>query len=425
MNLLTLQNVGKAFRTYKSEWYRFARWLGIHTIPSEERWILRHINLNIHHGQAIGIIGLNGTGKSTLLKIIAGTLKPSEGTVQINGRVAAILELGMGFNMELTGRQNVRHNAGLMGFSREQIDAAISDIEAFADIAEYFDMPMRIYSSGMQVRVAFAVATAWQPDLLILDEALSVGDIYFQQKCLTKIRSMIADGASLILVSHDAQTIREFTQKALLISHDYFHFNDTNIILKEYEKQVLDTQKLSFTKKHITQLESTKELSNDIDFKNAESENVFINEGFVDSIFVEVFQDSSVAEREVVYGAGVNISIRINLRVPVDNPIVGIMIKDRLGRDVFCFDTDQYFNIKIEPASNVIDLKVNFKNTLVEGLYFISVSLVKKYLHSAAEFEHLYFISNVSHFYSIRDVKNIFFHGVCDLKPTIKISASL
>ena len=174
MSLLAVSNLGKAFRVYKSEWHRFANWFGLKIRPAEEHWVLRHINFEINAGEAIGIVGQNGAGKSTLLKMITGTLQPTEGAIQINGRIAAILELGMGFNPELTGRQNVFHAAGLMGFNHEQISQVMSDIEAFAEIGDYFDQPVRVYSSGMQVRVAFAVATAYRPEILIVDEALSV-----------------------------------------------------------------------------------------------------------------------------------------------------------------------------------------------------------------------------------------------------------
>ena len=180
MSLLCVQDLGKAFRAYRSEWQRFARWFGIPAKPSEEHWVLRHVNFDIQPGEAIGIIGHNGAGKSTLLKMITGTLQATEGYMQVNGRIAAILELGMGFNHELTGRQNVFHAAGLMGFSVEQIQQTIPDIEAFAEIGEYFDEPVRTYSSGMQMRVAFSVATAFRPEILIIDEILAVGDISFQ-----------------------------------------------------------------------------------------------------------------------------------------------------------------------------------------------------------------------------------------------------
>jgi lipopolysaccharide transport system ATP-binding protein len=217
MTLLSVANVGKSFRKYKSDWHRFANWFGLKIKPVKEHWVLRHINFDVNAGEAIGIIGQNGAGKSTLLKILTGTLQVNEGNILTNGRIAAILELGMGFNPDLSGRQNVFNSAGLMGFSAEQIAKSMPDIEAFAEIGTYFNQPVRVYSSGMQMRVAFAVATAWRPEILIVDEALSVGDSYFQHKCFARIREFQEHGTSLMLVSHDLNAIQSLCSRAILL----------------------------------------------------------------------------------------------------------------------------------------------------------------------------------------------------------------
>ena len=186
--VLEVNNIGKVFKNYGSEWHRVLSWFGFNFRAVEEHTILDHINFSISAGEAIGIVGQNGAGKSTLLKIITGTLRPSSGKVVIHGRISAILELGMGFHPDLTGRQNVYHAAGLMGFTHDQIDAVMDQIEEFVEIGDYFDQPVRTYSSGMQMRVAFGVATAYRPEILIVDEALSVGDAYFQHKSFDRIR---------------------------------------------------------------------------------------------------------------------------------------------------------------------------------------------------------------------------------------------
>lgn len=214
---MRVHNVGKAYRTYRSEWQRIARWFGLPTNPSGEHWVLRHVSFDIRNGEAIGIIGQNGAGKSTLLKMITRTLEPTEGDIQVNGCIAAILELGMGFNPELTGRKNVFHAAGLMGFTIEQIQQIMPGVEAFAEIGEYFDQPVRTYSSGMQSRLAFSVATAFKPDLLILDEVLSVGDAYFQAKCYDRIASYKTQGMALMLVTHSVEDIVRHCDRALFI----------------------------------------------------------------------------------------------------------------------------------------------------------------------------------------------------------------
>jgi lipopolysaccharide transport system ATP-binding protein len=215
--VLQVSNLGKAYRQYDSELNRVASWFGFPTKPASEHWVLRGISFAVTSGEAVGIVGQNGAGKSTLLKLITGTQKPTQGDIAINGRVAAILELGMGFNPEFTGRQNAYHAAGLMGFQHSDIEGIMPEIEAFAEIGEYFDQPVNTYSSGMQMRVAFAVVTAFRPEILIVDEALSVGDTYFQHKSFNRIREFQKQGTTLLIVSHDPGAIQSLCDRAILL----------------------------------------------------------------------------------------------------------------------------------------------------------------------------------------------------------------
>ncbi len=214
---LCVNNLGKAFIGYSSEWRRVLSWFGFPIHSLSEQWVLRQISFAIEPGEAVGIVGQNGAGKSTLLKLITGTLRPTEGTVQISGRVSAILELGMGFNVQLTGRQNVLHSAGLMGFTQSEVDAMMPEIEAFAEIGEYFDQAIQTYSTGMQMRVAFSVATAFRPEILIIDEALSVGDMYFQHKSFDRIRQFKEQGTSLLFVTHGMEDVRALCERVILL----------------------------------------------------------------------------------------------------------------------------------------------------------------------------------------------------------------
>ncbi len=173
----------------------------------------------MRRGESVGIIGRNGAGKSTLLQIIAGTLQPSTGKVDVYGRVAALLELGSGFNLEYTGRENVYLNAAVLGFTKDEVDAKFDDIAAFADIGQFLEQPVKTYSSGMMVRLAFAVQMAVEPELFIIDEALAVGDIYFQSKCNKLLKQKLADGMTLLLVSHDPGTVRSLCARALVLDH--------------------------------------------------------------------------------------------------------------------------------------------------------------------------------------------------------------
>ena len=179
---------------------------------------LSNVSFEVKKGETVGIIGKNGSGKSTLLQIICGTLSPTEGNIQINGRIAALLELGAGFNPEFTGRENVYMNGALLGLSVEQIDARFEDIAAFADIGSFVEQPVKTYSSGMFVRLAFAVAVHTEPAILIVDEALSVGDIAFQNKCMQKIRDLKAQGASILFVSHDLSTIQIICDRVIWLN---------------------------------------------------------------------------------------------------------------------------------------------------------------------------------------------------------------
>jgi len=204
-------------------------------------WALSDISFTVRRGESIALIGRNGSGKSTLLQLIAGTLQPTRGSTRINGRVAALLELGAGFDAEFTGRENVYVNAGILGLSREQIDARLADIEAFAEIGDFFDQPVKTYSSGMIVRLAFAVAVHVQPDILIVDEALSVGDARFQLKCARAIDRFIAQGVTLLFVSHDLSLVKRLCQRALLLDHGRLLYSGhPNDVANLYSKLIAD-----------------------------------------------------------------------------------------------------------------------------------------------------------------------------------------
>ncbi|MFS2224274.1 ABC transporter ATP-binding protein [Pantoea sp. B65] len=215
---IAVNNVGKAYKYYASKWSRIAEKLqpgnaGRHT----KKWVLKEISFTVQAGESVGIVGVNGAGKSTLLKLLTGTTQPTCGNIQIHGRVAALLELGMGFHPDFTGRQNVYMAGLMMGLGRDQISVMMPEIERFADIGDYIRQPVRIYSSGMQMRLAFAVATAARPDILIVDEALSVGDSRFQAKCYARIAEFKQQGTTLLLVSHSAGDIVRHCDRAIFL----------------------------------------------------------------------------------------------------------------------------------------------------------------------------------------------------------------
>ncbi len=212
-------NLGKVYRIYDQPQDRlklmlFARFGKTY---GREFWALRDVSFEVRRGESLGIIGRNGSGKSTLLQLIAGTLAPSEGSVEVNGRVAALLELGSGFNPEFTGRENVFLNGAILGLSRAQMEERFDDIAAFADIGGFIDQPVKTYSSGMVVRLAFSVQVAIKPDVLIVDEALAVGDIFFQAKCFRLLKKKLDSGMTLLFVSHALETVKHFCKYGLVL----------------------------------------------------------------------------------------------------------------------------------------------------------------------------------------------------------------
>lgn len=220
-NIIATGSLSKLYRLYSTPQDRLkqmALWRFGHNY-GHEFWALRNISFQVEKGESIGIIGRNGSGKSTLLQILAGTLAATSGVAKVNGKVAALLELGSGFNPEFTGRENVYLNGSVLGLSRDEIEARFTEITDFAEIGEFIDQPVKIYSSGMFVRLAFAVQTVLPKDVLIVDEALAVGDEAFQRKCYSAIERFREDGGTVLLVSHSAQTIIRHCSRCLLLSH--------------------------------------------------------------------------------------------------------------------------------------------------------------------------------------------------------------
>lgn len=403
MSLLSVQNLGKAFRSYNSEWKRFARWFGIPTKASEEHWVLRHVSFEIHPGEAIGIIGQNGAGKSTLLKMITGTLQASEGKVQFNGRIAAILELGMGFNPELTGRQNVLHAAGLMGFNAKEIQQAMPDIEAFAEIGEYFDEPVRVYSSGMQMRVAFAVATAYRSEILIVDEALSVGDTYFQHKSFDRIREFQEQGTTLLIVSHDRGAIQSLCDRAILLENgaaikdgspeEVFDFY--NAIIAEKENSTVE----------VTQLDNGK---------------MQTGSGTGEAKVEEIALYNSKGEVAEFIGVGEQVELHIKVKVyqTIESLVLGYGIKDRLGQVMYgtnTWHTEQVINHPQE--GDEYQFVIAFPANFGVGSYSVQTALVDKDTHLTANYEW----RDLALVFNVINIGKIQFSGCLWNEPKISI----
>ncbi|MDB9313047.1 ABC transporter ATP-binding protein [Spirulina sp. CS-785/01] len=242
--VISLKNISKCFKRYHRPVDRLKELLFPGKSRAELFWALQNIDLEVLRGQTVGVVGRNGSGKSTLLQIIAGTLTATSGTVQVNGRVSALLELGSGFNPEFTGRQNVFFNGRLLGLTRQEIEAKFDDIAKFADIGSFIDQPVKTYSSGMFVRLAFAVAINVEPDILVVDEALAVGDEAFQRQCFGKLRAIQERGGTIFFVSHAAPLVVELCNHAILL-------NQGNLILSGSPKEVVSQyQRLIYAPLH-------------------------------------------------------------------------------------------------------------------------------------------------------------------------------
>jgi lipopolysaccharide transport system ATP-binding protein len=217
--IISVDGVGKCYRLYAQPQDRLREALSRRRLYHREFWALRDVSFEVARGEAFGVIGRNGAGKSTLLQVLAGRLLPSTGRVQLRGRVSALLELGSGFNPEYSGRDNVFLYGSILGFSRAHVAARFDEIAAFADIGDHLDHPVKTYSSGMVVRLAFAVLTLLEPEILLADEWLSVGDVLFQSRCLKRIKRLLADGMTLVYVCHDPTTIQLLTRRCLWLEN--------------------------------------------------------------------------------------------------------------------------------------------------------------------------------------------------------------
>lgn len=353
-----------------------ASWFITAITPHQEHWVLKNIDFKIGPGEAVGIVGQNGAGKSTLLKIITGTIQPSTGQVILHGRVAAILELGMGFSQDLTGRQNAIHSAGLMGHTQEDIKAAMPDIEAFAEIGEYFDQPVRMYSSGMQVRVAFSVATAFKPDLLIVDEALSVGDSYFQHKSFDRIRQFKEAGVSIMMVTHSMADIRTLCDRVILL--------DKGQMLKDGKPdEVADYYNALVAAKENAKmsLEQKRERNGWLLTKSG------TGEATVRSL---VLRDSETGEEVSLAKVGQKVELHLEASIESDisQLVLGYMIRDKQGHVVWGSNTWHTGQIqKNLKKGEVVKFDLPFTCSLGSGSYSVSPALVSSDNHLAENYE--------------------------------------
>lgn len=370
---LRVHKLGKAYKRYAHKAGRFAEWLGL-GMHHELNWVLRDVSFDVAPGDAVGIIGSNGAGKSTLLKIISGTTRPTIGSFEAGGRIAALLELGIGFHPEFTGRQNVYMAGSIIGLSTQNIDSLFEAIVDFAEIGDYIDQPIRTYSSGMHVRLAFSVATALRPDILIVDEALSVGDSYFQHKSFDRIRRFRDEGTTLLFVSHNPGTIKTLCNRALLLDRGVLLRDDAPGAVLDYYNALIANQRAEY---EIRQTESA------VAGKVTRSGSA---EASIESVDLLVDGHSVRAMRS---GVPAVIRVAIEAHVPLAELTVGILIRDRLGNDVFGINTfhlgasrsDLRIGERVHAEFEFPSLGLNI------GSYSITVALHAGHTHTSANFD--------------------------------------
>lgn len=370
---ISVRGVSKCYQIYATPGQRLKqfflprlrRWLGL--APRDhfkEFWALHDVDFTVHRGQTVGIIGRNGSGKSTLLQIICGTLYPTAGEVRVEGRVAALLELGSGFNPEFTGRENIFFNAGVLGQDEAVTRARLADIEAFADIGEFIDQPVKTYSSGMLVRLAFAVIAHVDADILVIDEALAVGDAFFTQKCMRFLREFMQTG-TVLFVSHDTNAVKNLCNHAVWLDKGRMRMQGTakevseaylrefyaqQQALREEEPQVqapLSQSPAVLGDQRLPWLNASN-LRNDLEIFPYDPQAASFGEGGARIVDVHLCDKGGQPLAWAVGGEAVRLRIAVHALVPLARPIVGFVVKDRLGQVLFGENT--YLNYRDDPV---------------------------------------------------------------------------
>jgi len=374
MGTISVRDLGKAYKQYPTRSARLAEWLIPFSPPRHaQKWVLQGLNFEVKPGEAIGIIGMNGAGKSTLLKMITGTTEPTTGSVNVTGRIAALLELGMGFHPDFTGRQNAIMAGQLLGLSADDMRSLMPEIEAFAEIGDYIDQPVRVYSSGMQMRLAFSVATARRPDILIVDEALSVGDNYFQHKSFDRIRAYNKLGTTLLIVSHDKGAVQGICDRAILLSGG-------SIAMQGSPETVMDYYNAMIAERDPANVQQVLGQDGNVQTISGTGEARVIKATLCD-------EDGKPVE---VVKVGQSLQIQVEVEAFADLPelVFGYQIKDRLGQPVFgtnTFHTKQL--LQDLRTGQRVRYVLRFLANLGEGSYSISFALHDAENHLAKSYE--------------------------------------
>ncbi|UOG93365.1 MAG: ABC transporter ATP-binding protein [Candidatus Thiothrix sulfatifontis] len=413
---IKVEGVGKNYRLYDKPHHRLLQMLrGEKKIYYRDFWAVNDVSFSVRKGETVGIIGRNGSGKSTLLQMICGTLTPTTGSIAVNGRVAALLELGAGFNPEFTGRENVYMNAAVLGLSHEAIDARFAQIAAFADIGDFIEQPVKTYSSGMFVRLAFAVIAHVDADILVIDEALSVGDAVFSQKCMRFLRQFKENG-TLIFVSHDMGSVLNLCERALWlhtgklrqvgaskeVAEAYLQHT-----LQETYGQDVQLQEIQVAPAAIPEPVAAENVAPLIDYGSEvqANDNLLAANGWKtgDGEILEVRLEHLTSSSSSVFRGGEKIRLVITAKAYQDmnSPILGFLVRDRLGQDLFGENTLAFTGLNPHPiaAGKVFTGEFVFRLPMLpNGQYVVMASLANGDIHNHVQHHWLHdaVILNVS-----------------------------
>jgi lipopolysaccharide transport system ATP-binding protein len=403
MGAIVVSGLGKAYKQYPTRWSRLAEWMLPGAPHHKLKWVLQEVSFEVAPGEAVGLIGINGAGKSTLLKLITGTTQPTTGSVWMQGRVAALLELGMGFHPDFTGRQNAVMAGQLLGMSMEEIAALMPQIEEFAGIGDYMDQPVRVYSSGMQMRVAFSVATARRPDILIVDEALSVGDAYFQHKSFDRIRKFREQGTTLLLVSHDKQAIQSVCDRALLL--------DGGRLAREGKPEEI----MDYYNAMIAERENDTVRQNENEQGKVQT---ISGTGEATVAAITLFDEHGQQVEVVDVGAHVTLEVRVKANAPIPRMVLGYMIKDRLGQPMYGTNTHlKELPLEHVAAGEEVVYRFAFPMNLGPGTYSVATAIVSTETHLVNNYEW----RDLALVFTVMNMRRPHFEGSAWLDPAIDI----
>ena len=374
---LRVEGVSKRYRIYDrpndrlKEMLTRGRWK-----RHQEFWALQDVNFDIEAGTTTGIIGPNGSGKSTLLQIMTGTLEPTHGNVWHEGRIAALLELGSGFNNEFTGIENVFMNASLMGFSKSETETLLPEIERFAEIGPFIHQPVKTYSSGMYVRLAFSVAISAAPQILIIDEALAVGDAVFQHRCMRRLKEMQESGVTIFFVSHDSSAVRALCSRAILLNAGRVHADGKPAdVLNRYQKIIMAREQ-AYDAAPVEKAMINAELTSALEAVAEPASYTYRHgDGSAQILNVELLNEARRSVQLVETGDPLTVKVRIVFHADVEYPVCGFMIRNRHGIHLYGTNTDlQEVDFGAVRRGEIVEVTFAFECWLAPDSYSIAVA---------------------------------------------------